>query len=98
MIQILWIIEYKPDRLPEFENAYGVNGRWAQLFRMAEGYIETCLKRDIENTNRFLVIDHWRDLESFESFKRRYQSAYDELDHHCEELTLVETKIGIFSS
>jgi quinol monooxygenase YgiN len=56
------------------------------------------LLRDSQRPNRFLVLDKWRDLASFESFKRHYQAAYDELDRQCEELTLVETKIGTFSS
>ncbi len=98
MIQIAWVIEAQPDRLLEFQKAYGVNGDWVQLFRRAEGYIETALMRDTENANRFLIIDRWRDLSSFDSFKRRYQAAYNELDHQCEEITLLETKVGTFDS
>ena len=98
MVQIVWVFEVRPDRVPEFENVYGVHGSWAELFRMAEGYIETSLLRDTENANRFLVIDRWRILSSFESFKERYAAAYDDLDRQCEELSIVETKIGIFDS
>jgi quinol monooxygenase YgiN len=98
VIQIVWIFEALPDRLADFEKAYGVNGQWVQLFRRGEGYVETDLLRDSETPNRFLVFDKWRDLASFESFRRQYQAAYDELDRQCEELTLVETKIGMFSS
>jgi quinol monooxygenase YgiN len=98
VIQIVWIFETLPDRLADFEKAYGVNGQWVQLFRRGEGYVETDLLRDSETPNRFLVFDKWRDLASFESFRRQYQAAYDELDRQCEELTLVETKIGMFSS
>jgi quinol monooxygenase YgiN len=98
VIQIVWVFEALPDRLADFEKAYGVNGQWVQLFRRGEGYVETDLLRDSETPNRFLVFDKWRDLASFESFRRQYQAAYDELDRQCEELTLVETKIGMFSS
>jgi quinol monooxygenase YgiN len=98
VIHIVWIFEALPDRLADFEKAYGVNGQWVQLFRRGEGYVETDLLRDSQRPNRFLVLDKWRDLASFESFKRHYQAAYDELDRQCEELTLVETKIGAFSS
>jgi quinol monooxygenase YgiN len=91
-------MEARPDRLADFRNAYGESGDWNQLFRKAEGYIETSLLIDAEKPNRFLVIDRWQDLASFESFKRRHESAYNELDLQSEQLTLVETKIGTFKS
>jgi quinol monooxygenase YgiN len=53
---------------------------------------------DLETEDRFLVIDRWRDLTSFESFKKRHQTEYDELDRQCEALTIKETRIGIFKS
>jgi len=98
VVQIVWVFEARPDRLPEFENVYGVDGNWAKLFRTAEGYIDTALLRDLENPNRFLVIDRWHNRESFDSFKQRHAEAYDQLDRQCEELTLAELKIGIFDS
>src|SRR5258708_27836390 len=98
MIQIAWVIEAQPDRLLEFQKAYGVNGDWVQLFRRAEGYIETALMRDTENANRFLIIFLWRDLSNFDSFNRRYQAAYNELDHPCDEITVLYTQVGTFHS
>jgi heme-degrading monooxygenase HmoA len=98
VVQIVWVFEARPDRLPEFENVYGVDGNWAKLFRTAEGYIDTALLRDLEKANHFLVIDRWHNRESFDSFKQHHAAAYDELDRQCEELTLVESKIGIFDS
>jgi heme-degrading monooxygenase HmoA len=98
VIHILWMIESKADRLSDFEDAYGMNGRWVQLFRKAEGYVETALMRDTANAKRFLVVDRWRDLESFEAFKRQHRTEYDDLDRSCEELTLNEKEIGIFNS
>jgi heme-degrading monooxygenase HmoA len=98
VVQIVWVFEARPDRLPEFENVYGVDGSWAKLFRTAEGYIDSALLRDLEKANRFLVIDRWQNRESFESFKQRHAEAYHELDRRCEELTLAELKIGIFDS
>jgi heme-degrading monooxygenase HmoA len=91
-------MEARPDRVADFLSAYGESGSWSQLFRRAEGYIETSLLPDAENANRFLVIDRWRGLGSFESFKQRHESAYNELDLQCEQLTGVETKIGVFTS
>jgi quinol monooxygenase YgiN len=98
VVQIVWVFEARPDRLPEFEDIYGVDGSWAKLFCTAEGYIDTALFRDLEKANRFLVIDRWSNRKSFESFKQRHAAAYDALDRQCEELTLVESKIGIFDS
>lgn len=75
MIQIVWIIEPQPARLAEFHQAYGVNGDWVQLFRRAEGYLDTALLRDTENGIRFLVIDRWRDLSSFQSIQAKVSAA-----------------------
>jgi quinol monooxygenase YgiN len=96
LIEIVWVMQAAPGRLVEFELAYGPNGEWVQLFRQADGHISTDLLPDLETANRFLVIDRWRDLMSFQSFKKRCQKAYDDLDRQCEALTLNETRVGIF--
>jgi quinol monooxygenase YgiN len=98
VIEIVWVMQAAPDRLADFEKVYSPSGRWVQLFRQAEGYISTGLLPDLETEDRFLVIDRWRDLTSFESFKKRHQTEYDELDRQCEALTIKETRIGIFKS
>jgi heme-degrading monooxygenase HmoA len=97
-IEIVWLISVRPNRVDEFVEIYGPEGEWAQLFRRAPGYIETALLTDVEEQNRFLVIDRWQDLASFENFKRHHLTEYNALDARCEALTTLEQRIGIFRS
>src|SRR5207302_442607 len=47
-------------REPEaFEGVYGPNGEWARFFRQGAGYIGTELLRDVEEFDRYVVIDRW---------------------------------------
>jgi heme-degrading monooxygenase HmoA len=97
-IEVVWLFSVHSDRVDEFAQIYGPEGEWAQLFRRAPGYIETLLLSDVDEPNRFLVIDRWQDLASFEEFKRAHVAEYQELDTRCEVLTTLEKRIGIFRS
>jgi len=56
-------------RDPEtFEAAYGADGEWAQFFRQGQGYIGTELLRDLEEPDRYLVIDRWESAEAYNAF------------------------------
>lgn len=96
MIGIVWTYTVRPDRLAEFERRYAADGDWAQLFRRAPGFRFTSLGRDAENSGRYLTIDAWDDLASFERFKRDFAREYEALDKECEGLTIEERKLGVF--
>jgi heme-degrading monooxygenase HmoA len=96
MLHIIWEFHARPDRIAEFELHYGPTGSWAQLFRKASGYQETQLLRSEAEPTRFVVIDIWDRTESFIAFKANHKAEYEALDRQCEELTLVETRIGNF--
>lgn len=59
-----------------FEQAYGPDGEWAQFFRTGEGYIGTELLRDVEEPDRYLVIDRWESIEAYNSFLAEHQAEY----------------------
>jgi heme-degrading monooxygenase HmoA len=96
MLHIVWEFHARPERRAEFVEHYGANGSWAKLFRRAPGYRETALAQDHTDPSRFLVVDIWDDLAAFESFKSKFLSDYQELDRRCEDLTILETRIGNF--
>ena len=96
MLGIVWTYQVRPDRIAEFERRYAAGGDWAKLFGRARGFRFTSLGRDAEHPGRYLTIDAWDDLESFERFKHDFAREYEALDKECEELTVEERRIGSF--
>jgi heme-degrading monooxygenase HmoA len=56
---IALVFRYDARDAADFEAAYGSDGEWAQFFRQGAGYIGTELLRDIEEPDRYIVIDRW---------------------------------------
>ena len=94
----IWEYVVTPNRIPDFQRVYGSDGDWVRLFRSAPGYLRTELYHDCRNTNRFLTIDHWESPSSWESFRSRCATEFEQLDARCAELTQQETEIGRFES
>ncbi len=98
MIEIIWMFQSRSECLEDFIRIYGPEGDWARLFRRSPGYVETVLSRDLVTAMRFVVIDRWHDLASFEAFKAAHLSDYEALDRKCESLTTLEEKVGVFTT
>jgi len=96
MIYILWEFTVAPERVAAFEGAYGGDGVWARLFRLAPGYRETVLVKDKDRSDRYLTIDVWEDRDSYLRFKDRFAGDYEIIDKECEQLTGGERQIGTF--
>lgn len=96
MIAIVWEFHIRPTARDEFLRHYSAEGSWARLFRRSDGYLETELIEDREDSSRFLCVDRWRSCEAYQSFLNENRPAYDELDRQCEELTIREVRIGTF--
>lgn len=94
----LWEYRVRPDRIREFEAAYGPTGEWAQLFRRAPGYLGTELLRDNDLAGRYLTVDHWESREACDAFRQRFGAEFQALDERCEQLTESETPLGSFSA
>jgi len=96
VIGIVWEFRVRPECLAAFERRYAADGDWARLFCRASGFRFTSLARDTQAAGRYLTIDGWEDLASFERFKQDFVWEYEALDKECEGLTIEERKIGVF--
>lgn len=92
----VWEYSVRPERVAEFEEAYGPNGLWVQLFRRAEGHVRTELHRDRGNPLRYLTIDYWESAEAWETFRASLSSEFEATDARCEDFTLEERELGRF--
>jgi heme-degrading monooxygenase HmoA len=88
--------QVKPESISTFEETYGPDGAWAQLFRQSPDYLGTELLRNLDHPGRYLTLDHWASRESLQTFKQDHQSAYAALDKQCESLTDKEMFLGDF--
>ncbi len=92
----IWDYLVVPDRIGDFEIAYGPEGDWVRLFRLAPGYLKTELHRDCARPDRFLTIDYWESRSAWEAFRARFAERFEQIDARCGQLTLRETEIGCF--
>ena len=93
---VVWEFRVRPRKRRAFEQAYGPDGDWAQLFRRFEGYLGTELFNDRATPLRYITIDRWASRQDFLQMKKRNVSAYRTLDTKCEALTTRERRIGEF--
>jgi hypothetical protein len=98
MIHIIWEFQIDPLQASKFEEIYGSWGAWSLLFQQSKDYHGTTLLKDSTMPGRYFTIDQWAKLDAFESFKAEHINAYNDLDHECEKLILIERKIGIFKN
>ena len=98
MIEIVWEFEIAPGSQQEFEKHYGPEGTWVELFRRDPAFQSTSLLRDREKPARYITIDRWQDLRSYEAFRVQFAKEYQLVDLQMETLTLSEKRLGVFDS
>ena len=98
MTEIVWEFEVAAGRVAEFEKHYGPGGTWVELFRHDGAFRGTTLLRDRERPTRFVTIDRWNDLESYEAFRVEYAKEYEQIDVIMESLTVSEKRLGVFET
>ena len=95
---IALVFRYEVRDAASFEAAYGPNGEWAQFFRQGTGYIGTELLHDVEEPERYLVIDRWESAEAYNEFltanNEEYVRRADESRFHY----LQELRFGTFEN
>jgi heme-degrading monooxygenase HmoA len=96
MIAIVWEFQVPKGQEVEFEKHYGPEGTWVELFRCDRSFKGTSLLRDREDIRRYLTIDCWVDLASYEAFRVHYAKEYQTIDSQMERLTSAEKRIGVF--
>ena len=92
----IWEYRVHPDKVQEFEQLYGPEGGWAELFRQYKGYRQTLLLKDQDTPLRYLTIDIWDSKAAFEAFRAESRDAFSKLDEKGEQCTIVEKSLGDF--
>ncbi len=82
----------------EFEDAYGPNGEWAQFFRQGQGYIGTELLRDVDEVDRYIVIDRWESAEAYTAFLNEYRDEYLRRSDESRFYYVQELRLGTFEN
>lgn len=93
----IWEFQVSAELQAEFEQCYGPDGAWVQLFREASGYIDTLLLKDRVVSGRYLSLDSWQSEAAYLAFREQYSLQYSQLNLACERLTLAEHSLGTFS-
>jgi heme-degrading monooxygenase HmoA len=96
MYVIIWEFTVRVEHVEQFVRAYGSNGDWASLFRLAPGFLGTQLLRSCHDAGVFLTVDRWENATCFEMFQERFAAEYKKLDARLEGYTLAERKVGVF--
>jgi len=94
----IWEFQVKPNHQAEFERQYGPEGAWVKLFRQASGFVESLLLQDRSNPLRYVTIDRWKSVESYNAFRSQFSKHYDAIDKTCQALTTKESKLGEFNA
>jgi heme-degrading monooxygenase HmoA len=81
-----------------FEEAYGPNGDWARFFRQGAGYIGTELLRDVEESDRYMVIDRWESADTYNAFLTEHQTEYLRRGDDSRLYYLQELRLGTFEN
>jgi heme-degrading monooxygenase HmoA len=95
---IALVFRYEVRDPESFERVYGPSGEWAGFFRQGAGYIGTELLRDVEEPERYMVIDRWESVDAYNAFIGEHQEEYlrraDETRLHY----LQELRFGTFEN
>lgn len=94
MFLTLWEFEVKSGCEELFEQAYGPEGAWVQLFRRDARYRGTRLLRDVARERVYVTMDMWESREAYEEFRAQFAEEYEEIDAKCEGLTNSERHLG----
>ncbi len=94
MFVTLWEFEVKPGSEKLFEQAYGPEGEWAQLFGRDARYRGTRLLRDVGAERVYVTMDSWESKTAYEEFREKFAAEYETLDRKCAGMTVREKHLG----
>jgi heme-degrading monooxygenase HmoA len=95
---IAHVFRYEARDPDEFRRAYGPEGDWAEFFRQGQGYIGTELLHDVEEPERFLVIDRWESIEAYNAFLAEHQEEYLRRSDETRFYYVQELRFGTFEN
>jgi heme-degrading monooxygenase HmoA len=93
---IVWEFLAKRGQERRFEDAFGSEGEWVDLFRRAPGYLGTVLCRDARNARRYATVDYWTSPDAYRAFRLRWRDRFETIDERCRALTEREVCLGTF--
>jgi len=95
---IALVFRYDARDPDEFERAYGADGEWAEFFRLGAGYIGSELLRDLEEPERYLVVDRWETAEAYNAFLAEHQDEYVRRSEETRLHYVQELRFGTFEN
>src|SRR5262249_26452543 len=94
----IWEYMAKCDARAEFENFYGPDGKWVQLFGRSKAFLRTDFFRDRDKPNHYVTVDYSSSKAGFDDFLREFRQEYETLDRRCDALRDSEREIGDFTA
>ena len=95
---IALVFRYDARDTEEFERVYGADGEWAQFFRRGAGYIGTELLRDVDEHDRYLVIDRWDSADAYNAFLAAHGDEYLRRSDDARFYYVHELRMGTFAT
>ena len=95
---IALVFRYDVRDADEFARVYGPNGEWAQFFRQGDGFIGTELLQDVDETDRYLVIDRWDSADAYNAFLAAFGDEYLRRSDESRFYYLQELRFGTFEN
>jgi heme-degrading monooxygenase HmoA len=77
---------------------YGAEGEWAQFFRQGNGYIGTELLHDLDEPERYLVVDRWSSIDAYNAFVSVHQAEYLRRSDEARIFYAQELRFGAFEN
>ena len=93
MIRV-WEYDVQEAAWADFEQIYGANGAWAQLFSSSDGFEGTELFSSVSHSGLYLTVDRFRDEASWRRFQVEHREAYLALDAESQRLTVGERELA----
>ena len=95
---IALVFRYEVRDPEEFARVFGSDGEWAQFFRRGVGYIGTELLRDLDEPERYLVIDRWESADAYNAFLVEHQAEYLRRSDEARFYYIQELRFGTFEN
>jgi heme-degrading monooxygenase HmoA len=95
---IALVFRYDVRDAQSFEEVYGPDGEWAHFFRQGAGYIGTELLRDVEEPDRYIVVDRWESIDAYNAFIAERRVEYLERADATRMHYLQELRFGTFEN
>src|SRR5215469_12383624 len=90
----IWEFDAKPGERAEFENFYGPDGEWVQLFRRSKSFLRMEIFRDRNNENHYVTMDYFASKAGYDAFMREFGQEYEALDRRCDGVSENEREMG----